>query len=391
MKSWIQLCFPSIIYLASISAIQVKNFLKSDLIQKVKAQRQTSQEYAAEALVDLSNHTLKFEECQFVKEYSDDIALSSSYDTVLTTQRFIIFRLCPTESGCTSCESNFGEYLVNMDEYLAATLDYFYKEDQTLCENCQKSCSDYNGNHHRHLEQTANCTSCVSTCHNMKNMENEGYIDATKYLQCTKIYDGGKNGQSIYFGPSCVSSGKKIQIDVFSDRNCLLRIDDKTPEDYLQSEDGENIMQLSYIHLQNIFHESSCIPCNVRDDRNEDHVCSVLYEEAGKCETKNGFNGITEYSAYYANQIEQENVVCDYISSLKSGTYSQEGEIVIAGENTFKKLAPTTTALQKFALTVFFLGTIALITYASILHSELTQNTKVDLAFLDGHDAPIIV
>ena len=467
------------------SAAKTYPFINSNSLSKYRQRRDTEEEeqiYTTTTttetqVVDLSKYTLKFEECQFVKEYSDDIAISSSYDTVLTTQRFIIFRLCPKEessssSECsyTSCESNYGEYLINMDEYLQATVNYFYQMEQTQCQECQEYCSSYyhhnknQNQHHRqrkrilHQQQqeekelqlqtwsrsmttTINCTSCFHTCYNYVNKQqqhrmmmnnnkdndssyssNYEYIDATKYLTCTKIIDGNKNGNegpSIYFGPSCVSSGKKIQIDVFTDRNCLLRIENETavPEDYLQQlvqeeEEGgggeeTRSVKLSYTLFEKIFDPSSCISCSSKEE--EQDVCSLLYDDAGKCETKHGFynhnnnnnnnNGITtttsSSSSYdttsMSNQQQQENIVCDYISSLKSGTYTQEGDIVTSGEqNTFKKLAPATTPLQKFILTVFFFGTMTLITYASILHSELTQSTKVDLASFDANDAQLV-
>jgi hypothetical protein len=214
-------------------------------------------------------------------------------------------------------------------------------------------------------------------------MDNEGYMDATAYLQCTQVKGGEKNGQPVYLGPTCVNSGKSVQIGVFEDSNCIYPMEDENPEDYIQSEGGGKSMKLSYILVKNIFDESSCIMCG-RSNEDESEVCSALYEEAGKCETKNGFNGIDAYSTYYSNQMEQETVICDYIDSLKSGTYSQEGEIVIDGSNTFKKLAPSASLEQKVALAIFFLGTTALIGYAAILHSELTQSTKVDLASVDA-------
>ena len=49
-----------------------------------------------EYLVDISGYAVKFEQCQFVKTYSDEVAEDEDMDTVLETQRFAIFRLCPT-------------------------------------------------------------------------------------------------------------------------------------------------------------------------------------------------------------------------------------------------------------------------------------------------------
>merc|ERR1712151_729217 len=103
-----------------------------------------------------------------------------------------------------------------------------------------------------------------------------------------------------------------------------------------------------------------------------------------KCENKHGFDD--GYSNYYANenQPENEETVCDFISSLKSGTYAQDGEIVVGGSDSYRSGATSTTGGQKFALTFFILGTVGLAVYAAMLHSNLTKSAKSDLSSQGG-------
>merc|ERR1711997_1366973 len=86
----------------------------------------------------------------------------------------------------------------------------------------------------------------------------------------------------------------------------------------------------------------------------------------------------------FENQISNEELVCDFISSLKSGTYSQDGEIVIGGNKIYASGGTATTGGQKFALTFFIIGTVGLAVYAAMLHSQLTKGGKADLSTQGG-------
>jgi len=69
---------------------------------------------------------------------------------------------------------------------------------------------------------------------------------------------------------------------------------------------------------------------------------------------------------------------------LKSGTYSQDGEIVVGGSSSYSSGGTSTTGGQKFALTFFILGTVGLAVYAAMLHSQLTKGGKADLSTQGG-------
>ena len=90
---------------------------------------------------------------------------------------------------------------------------------------------------------------------------------------------------------------------------------------------------------------------------------------------------------YYANnqnQVDNEELVCSYIYSLKYGTYSQDGEIVIGGSPSYSPGGISTTGGQKFALTFFIVGTVGLAVYAAMLHSQLTKGGKADTQTLSN-------
>jgi len=357
--------------------------------------------------IDISGYSLKFQKCQFVKSYDDDMAENEESGTVLATKRFVVFRLCPSNS-CSSCNYGYGEYLVDMEEYLDATIEYAQEQQQEICEQCEEDCEYYgddqdqndeadneeNGNERR---LSSNCGECTDTCEKIENMEENGYIDATDFVQCQNIQNAGDDdGVELYAGAMCASSGYKIKIGVFSDENCMNLESNLDVENYLADGDG-NQMKLSHALLKTTYESDSCFSCLVKEEDDENNndgdekepeveeVCQELYESAAKCEKTHGFdNGYSNYNDVYENQLENEEVVCDFISSLKSGTYSQDGEIVVGGSNSYHSGATSTTGGQKFALTFFILGTVGLAVYAAMLHTNLTKSAKSDLSSQGG-------
>jgi len=351
--------------------------------------------------VDISGYSLKFEQCQFVKAYDDELAEDGDSTTVLATKRFVIFKLCPT-GACDSCTYDFGEYIVDLEEYLEATVEYQQEMQENMCNACQE-CGNWEENEENDQNQDederrrlvnrklqnydVDCDSCYDECMKIENMEENGYIDATEFLECQMIYDPEDDGKAaLYAGPMCASSGSKIKIGVFLDEECNVPDYDKDVDDYLMDGDGVS-MKLSHALLKTVY-SSDCISCLQVDEDDENggdddedeepeviEMCEQLYEASAKCEKTNGFdNGYANYNGY-ENQLAQESVVCDFVESLKAGSYDESGEIVVNGASSSIGGGAETTGGQKFALTFFILGTIGLAGYAAMLHSKLTKGS----------------
>jgi len=354
--------------------------------------------------VDISGYSLKFEQCQFVKAYDDELAGEDS-ETILATRRFVIFRLCPSDA-CDSCSYDFGEYIVDLEEYLEATVDYQQEMQEEMCDACQE-CGNWEENEEndqnqddggrRRLEDYNNvnvdCDSCYDECMKIENMEDNGYIDATEFLECQALYEPeDDSATALYAGPMCASNGSKIKIGVFYDEDCNVPDSEKDVDDYLIDDDGVS-MKLSHALLKTVY-SSDCISCLVPEEEDENgddqnnnddgeeqeievlEMCEQLYEAAAKCEKTNGFDsGYANYDGY-DNQLAQESVVCDFVESLKAGSYDESGEIVVNGANSAIGGGADTTGGQKFALTFFVLGTVGLAGYAAMLHSKLTNGTS---------------
>jgi hypothetical protein len=402
---------------AAAKAKYVRSLTSAAVPTKNSQLRRLNEEYE----VNIARYSVKFEQCQFVKTYDDELANDEDTPTVLATKRFVLFRLCP-DSDCASCNYNYGEYLVDLETYLQVTTEYFQDYQEEMCKICEENCynnaNQYNNANNqqqqdngeeqqqeeqqdegeRKLQQYYNvdCSTCWEECQKIENMEENGYIDATEFLECQMIYDPeDDNSQGLYAGPVCASGGTKIKIGVFTDEDCLFLDQSKDVDDYLMDGDGV-YMKLSHALLKSTYTDT-CISCmepqeqdqnnNGNDAEDADEVidmCEQLYDEAAKCEKTHGFDdGYANYYGY-ENQLAQEEVVCDFMQSLKSGTYDEEGEIIVSGASTTGRGGKSTTGGQKFALTFFILGTVGLAVYAAMLHSKLTKGAKTDLASSGG-------
>eukprot|EP00536_Pseudo-nitzschia_multiseries_P001655 jgi/Psemu1/300901/fgenesh1_kg.21_\ len=269
---------------------------------------------------------------------------------------------------------------------------------EEMCDSCEENCQWDEDNEEeedgerrrRKLEDYgSDCSSCYEECMKIENMEDNGYIDATEFLECQMVYDAEDDGKSaLYAGPMCASNGSKIKIGIFTDEECNIPDSDRDVDDYLVDGDGVS-MKLSHALLKTVY-SSECVSClkpqdedddaNENDDAEEQEVevldmCEQLYEASAKCEKTNGFdNGYANYDGY-ENQLAQEGVVCDFVESLKAGSYDESGEIVVNGKSSSVGGGSQTTGGQKFALTFFILGTAGLAGYAGMLHSKLTKGT----------------
>jgi len=301
-----------------------------------------------------------------------------------------------------------------------------------MCENCENYCQveeeeqeEDNGDEQQEEENaeeednqedegrrlalrklaSVDCDTCYEECQKIENMEQNGYVDATNFLECQMIYDPEDDGAAaLYAGPICASYGTKIKIGVFTDEECMTVDTSKDVEDYLMDENGYQ-MKLSHALLKTIYAEDSCVSCmeEVEDNGDENNgddqeqpgtneMCMAIYEEAAKCEQSHGFegafyqnqnNGNGNNNEYY-NQEAQEGLVCDFITSLQAGTYDETGEIILSGASSVVGGGSKTTGGQKFALTFFVLGSVSLAVYSAMLHSKLTKGGKADLSTQGG-------
>eukprot|EP00594_Rhizosolenia_setigera_P007123 CAMPEP_0178953074 /NCGR_PEP_ID=MMETSP0789-20121207/8211_1 /TAXON_ID=3005 /ORGANISM="Rhizosolenia setigera, Strain CCMP 1694" /LENGTH=399 /DNA_ID=CAMNT_0020634281 /DNA_START=56 /DNA_END=1255 /DNA_ORIENTATION=+ len=372
--------------------LKSKNSGKAKMMSKLldgAKPTENSQLRKLEQEIDLTGYEVKFQQCQLVRGYSDELAEDEEMDTVLGTQKFVIFRLCPAGS-CESCAYNYGEYVIDMENYLMATTEYFQADREDFCGFCNEICeADDDANKNAGY---VDCDSCYDYCANVEAMEDNGYVESAEFAECIQVYQADDDGQEgIFAGAMCSSDGDEIYIGAFEDDMCSVPNKNVDVENYL-----ENGLQFNHEILQKVYAVDSCVSCIANeyelpnDDSNADdagpeanELCMELYELSAKCESKYGFdNWWAGYEEYY-NQYLQEDLICDFINSLEGGNYDQYGEIVLNGKSSSSSSGGSTGG-QKFALTVFILATVGLGAYAASLHSQLTKGGKADLSSQGG-------
>ena len=135
-----------------------------------------------------------------------------------------------------------------------------------MCNACEEYCqNDNNGGRKLQDYYDTDCYTCVDECEKIENMEDNGYIDATEFLECQMIYDPeDDNRQALYAGPICASQGTKIKIGVFKDEDCLFVDNEKEVEDYLMNGDGGQML-LSHALLKATYTDT-CMSCKEVDE-----------------------------------------------------------------------------------------------------------------------------
>ena len=94
---------------------------------------------------DITNYAVKYTGCHTVQTYSDEMAQSQDSNTVLAADRFATFRLCPADQcyagNQMGCNGNYGEYVVQLDQFLDAILGYNQQRVVGYCEYCDECAS----------------------------------------------------------------------------------------------------------------------------------------------------------------------------------------------------------------------------------------------------------
>ena len=374
---------------------------------------------------DLSTYSVRYDKCQYVRAYDDEMAADEDSDGPLALKHFVLFRLCSTED-CEKCESSpYGKYVTEVDTYLEYTVEQQKQIFENMCENCNENC-----------ENGGACTSggCGELCATYGNMENSGYIDASEYVQCQQLNaNGGRNLQNnqrtirrltknhrrlndnngddniqaddyveeevqLYIGPRCSGSDRRIVISLFTDENCWDPYEDESVEDVLGA-------PLSYYFLEHTFTSSEssngnrdknsarvCLTCAENDqnanqgDRNDadrvNEMCENLYDAAAKCESPTGISAgfiqTKRDNDEYENQVETEFLSCAFIDSLLWNSYTEKGEIdYTSRQDVYVRVVTKLQAIALELIAVSFVILLALVHYFQKKIAETKGGTNL--------------
>lgn len=349
---------------------------------------------------DLSKYSIRFEKCQNVISWNDDLAEEEDATTVLGLERFVVFRLEATEQ-CGMNGAPFGQYVLPAEDYLLSATEQSRRTFENSCQQCEETCNEGG-----YCDET-----CLDDCQTYENLGGNGYVEASQYIQCQQIdvvannddndnagdeHEGNNEAeqQQLYIGPKCSANGRRIYIRLFTDEDCSVKYElpeHKTMKDIIGFKLWYGTLSATYDHTSST--SSGCISCaedrdgdgNQNDNSDADEVnemCEELYDAAGKCETKHGisegFMQTNREDGNYQNQAENEAKICTFIDSLVLESYTEKGEINL---NVIQDVViRQTTPLQKAMLTILSLSIVATLSYAVWL------NRAINIAFPSVND-----
>eukprot|EP00804_Cyclotella_cryptica_P003347 CCRYP_012836-RA/>CCRYP_012836-RA protein AED:0.38 eAED:0.39 QI:0/1/0.66/1/1/1/3/44/673 len=144
------------------------------------------------------------------------------------------------------CASNYGEYMLELEDYLDIMAEYHAERFQVYCDYCNNCMyaaynkwinsqgrnlkakpidedwkEDFENLRQRDLKDINYYAVCpeYDTCKYYSNLCKAGIDDALEeYFECTQVER--KNGRIAYIGPHCSEDGKSVTLGVYSDENC---------------------------------------------------------------------------------------------------------------------------------------------------------------------------
>lgn len=330
---------------------------KSKLVKQNKSRR--AEDQYENDISFVSNYSIKFLGCHHVTQWASEEEMEDQEDDQqdedgevtlnaangrIRSKGLVRFRLCPSDSCFDhfgmGCSSNFGEYVVDMNQFLEVYIAWQMEESQYKCQTYRNTC------YTQCYESTS--ANCYGTCYKQYGVEaslcaqndgdgnsyyqqQDGYgnvFSLEDYLECAE-YEVAANGDNEddlthYLGPYCANQGGDIRLGFFQDQYCSIA-------SAYQASYFEKMTGIEIPYTKSSIVSTNCMSCeNMEQDAeaqdNQDYynydqdgnrnyyiakevneLCGTMYMQSGKCETE--FN---EEDVPYP-----EEGACTYIESVK--------------------------------------------------------------------------
>jgi hypothetical protein len=145
----------------------------------------------------MSDYSFKYTGCSTIQTWNSDQAENAA-DSVLTSKRFATFRLCEdcSDDSDQGCSSNYGEYVVAMDQFLLAMTEFTEERVLSYCNYCD-SCAQ--------IESFVSFIEHAQELRNSSLVANEEIY--AEWLAANVGDDDSVNGAELYY--QYVSSGNQ--------------------------------------------------------------------------------------------------------------------------------------------------------------------------------------
>ena len=336
---------------ASASSSTVMHEMKdikadSPLGMKLLSQARNLEENGEFEYTWVTGYSLKFEGCHHISQWNDEA--DGEEDVRISTKRLVRFRLCPSDycDSTKGCSSGYGDYIIDMNTYLAAWFEAKQQYQEFKCEYLQNYvcyCNDENQNDNYSEEM------CLWDCYAGHNMEgvcmdenpynNNGNaqqeeFELEQYMECAQANLGNRRqlnnnnnyewDGNYYVGPYCASQGGSIYLGMFTDDTCTTFADSAGGREMYYSLTGTNLP-----YGQTNIIDMDCMSCKEPKENNNDgndaedadevaQVCEEIYAMAGKCEA----------NLPYGTVYQPNNNACNYMEGIK--IVRKDGTVVTA-------------------------------------------------------------
>jgi len=392
---------------------------------------------------DASNFSVKYSGCAVISQLNglgaEDGGEDEENGNIYSTKKFVTFRMCPSDTCSDSsfygCKSNYGEYMILMEDYLDAFVEYKEKVFEYYCDYCEQ-CLYFEKYFYgsRNLEDAEaagddidmddaevaamqsdddnhackyynECVNYLDVCDPDANEDDQNQDDGDDYYQefeyeelfeCTEVNNGDDDSSALWVGPHCGSDHMTITIGVFSDEYCTQYVGDDVDVVKLTK------MKIDQDTLSEYFDES-CIACresdlpyNVAQEDAEDEddinaICETLYESSAKCQQN--LQDEDGYTGNLATSSQEENV-CNYIYNVVTGQYDETGFLdmnVLKNENDnrnivrkyYDSMQGEASLPQIFGLMAGAVGCLVMSIWASSLKRSFGKHSQPSLIFND--------
>jgi len=204
-----------------------------------------------------------------------------------STLRTVKFRICDTSDCSTAGSSSCGLFELPLEQYTSIITSFHMENDKQMCDASQ-SCQTPEG-----LEDSVmlerfgyGCEESEFICEKIQNMNDNGYMEAAEFISCKEMYRGNdenNNNIVVYAAAICASSGHKIKIGGFLEKDCSHFNPSVNVDNYLFDPNGYR-MKLSYATLKKSFRANMCTPCQLArwDSSSDDNdgMCDELLHNA---------------------------------------------------------------------------------------------------------------
>jgi hypothetical protein len=383
---------------------------------------------------NITQYSLKYHSCVSLTFYNEDDNQQgnsqdegNSFSSLFRTQSFAILKLCPShkclDNSWYGCKSEYGEYMLPLQDYLVASNTYQESVAYSYCNYCQQ-CLYFekyfydSGNNNTHAcKYYEACYSYKSVCNDYggdDDAKDDGYINFAydDFFECMKVDGvGNDDNNAVFLGPYCnPKDHKTISIGVFADEWCTQYIGDQISiYDATGMAMKEHALSMHYTPTCTSCHESS-LPYNIIEEDMDDsdlvvEYCEDVYMSAAKCNVN-----LDLPTSYASGQSYQEKVheamECSFIQNVVKGNYDGYGFMYVDSSNSevyeptlsdrvneIKEVLTTgydeVTKFQIFCILLFSVGSVILV-ITSIFLKKVIYKAHNPLAHVNYDDDKIM-